>query len=107
MKAREYLENRNHQEVMVGGQGVEGGVDGHGCEGETKHEVAAAAAVVGAGELDGHECGKDEGLEEEPDLYLNQQDQDDYGDPAALETVLNWHLWALQKKDIGLQQACN
>lgn len=107
MKEQEYLGNQNHQEVKVGGQGVEGGVDAHGCEGGTTHEVAAAAAVVGAGELDGHGCGKDGGLEEEQDLYLNLQGRDDYGDPAELETVLNWHLWALQKTGIGLQRACN
>lgn len=94
--------------MKVGGLGVEGGVDAHGCEGETTHEVAAAAAaVVGAGELDGHGCGKDGGLEEEQDLYLNLQGRDDYGDPAELETVLNWRLWVLQKTGIGLQRACN
>lgn len=107
MKEQEYLGNQNHQEVKVGGQGVAGGVDVHGCEGGTTHEVAAAAAVAGAGELDGHGCGKDGGLGEEQDLYSNPQGRDDYGDPAELETVLNWRLWALQKTGIGLQQACN
>lgn len=90
-KEQEYLGSQNHQEVKVGGQGVEGGVDVHGCEGGTTHEVAAAAAAVGAGELDGHEYGKDGGLEEEQDLYLNPQVRDDCGDPAELETALNWH----------------
>lgn len=74
---------------MVGGQGEEGGVDGHGCVGETMHEVATAAAVVGAGGLDGHGCVKDEGLEGEQDLYWSLQVQDDYGGPAELETVPN------------------
>lgn len=54
---------------MVGGQREEGDVDGHGCVGGTTHEVAAAVAVVGAGEPDGHGCEKDEGLEGEQDLY--------------------------------------
>lgn len=48
---------------MVGGQGEEGGVDGHGCVGGTMHEVVAAVAVAGAVELDGHGCEKDEGRE--------------------------------------------
>ncbi len=106
MKEQEYLGNQNHQEVKVGGQGVDG-VDVHGCEGGTTHEVAAAAAAAVAGEFDDYGCGKDGGLEVEQELYLNPKVRDDYGDPAELETVLNWRLWALQKTGIGLQRACN
>lgn len=56
---------------MAEGQGEEGDVGGHGCEGVTMHVVVAAVVAAEAEGLRGHVSERGEVLGEELDLCLS------------------------------------